>query len=65
MLNWKTILGLLLILVGAQGLYMVYYQPKSINPSVSPTAVASGCVIWALVGMFLLIQGVKKKEDKL
>jgi len=65
MLNWRTILGLILILLGVKGLYMVYYQPGSLNSSISPAYVGIGCVVWALVGMFLLVQGTKKKDTTL
>jgi hypothetical protein len=62
MFNWRTIIGLVLLLAGMNELYSIQTTPASVKLNYSPTYIQAACIIWMAVGVFLIIKGLKSKS---
>jgi len=59
MINWRIIVGLVLLFFGIKQLYAILGSTvKS-----TPVYVVVGCVIWVAAGTFLIIKGLAKKPE--
>ena len=61
-MNWRMLLGLVLLLGGTAKLYTIIANMAAIKPGPSPVYAEIGCAIWMAVGIFLIIKGAGKKE---
>ena len=59
-MNWRIIIGLGLLLLGIKVLYTALATPGN---NMMAGKVGSG--IWIAVGLYLLVKGMTKTEDKL
>jgi hypothetical protein len=62
MFNWRTIIGLVLLLAGMNELYSIQTTPSSVKLNFSPVYVQAACIVWIAVGVFLIIKGLKNKS---
>ena len=62
-MNWRIILGLILLLVGMFELYAVMANTGAVKLSMSPAYIELACIIWMAVGVFLIVKGVKSKDN--
>ena len=59
MINWRTILGLVLLFFGIKQLYTILGN----TVKATPVYATAGCVIWMAAGTFLVVRGMSKKPD--
>lgn len=62
-MNWRSILGLVFLLVGMKALYVIIDGASKDGLKSSPWGAGAGSVIWMAVGVFLIMQGIRKKEN--
>lgn len=62
-MNWRVILGLLLLLFGMFGLYNVMANAAGVRYGMSPERIEIGCIIWMAVGVFLIVKGTRSKDQ--
>jgi len=58
MLNWRTIVGFILLAGGIVGLYTIIGN----HVKSSPFSAEVGCVIWMAVGIFFMIRGMNNNK---
>ena len=58
-MNWRSIIGLVFLLAGIARLYMLL----TANLGGTPIYGEIGCVIWMLVGVYLITKGVTNKPE--
>ncbi|MCW3123262.1 MAG: hypothetical protein JWQ38_2754 [Flavipsychrobacter sp.] len=63
MINWRTIVGLILLTFGVRQLYNMIANPATMNTSANPIFVGFGCVVWMGVGVYLMVKGTSKKDN--
>jgi hypothetical protein len=63
MINWRTIVGLLLMTFGVRQLYNIIANPSAVNTGTNPAYAKIGCVVWMGVGVYLLVKGTMKKDN--
>ena len=56
-------MGLILLLVGMFELYAVMANTGAVKLSMSPAYIELACIIWMAVGVFLIVKGVKSKDN--
>jgi hypothetical protein len=61
-MNWRALVGLLFLLAGMAKLYSLIANQAAGKLSGNPLYAEIGCTIWMGVGVFLIIQGLKKRE---
>lgn len=61
MINWRSILGLVLLLAGIKQLYTLIALPPA--PGFNPIPAGIGCVVWMGVGVYLVIKGTTMKKE--
>ena len=61
MINWRTVLGLILLLVGVEQLYTL--NAGTIKPGSNSNSAEVGCGIWVVVGLYLIVRGVTTKKQ--
>jgi hypothetical protein len=59
MINWKSIIGLFFLIASVAKLYTLYAG----NIIGTPVYAEIGCVIWMLVGVYLIIKGITNKAE--
>lgn len=62
-MNWRALVGLAFLLAGMAQLYFVIAGEAAKKIGGNPLLSKIGCVVWMAVGVFLIIQGLKKKEQ--
>ena len=62
-MNWRTILGLLLLLVGMYELYSVMANTGVVKFSASPGYIKFACIVWMAVGVFFILKGTRAKDS--
>jgi uncharacterized membrane protein len=62
MVNWRTILGLVLLLVGVEQLFTL--NAVATKAGSSNTFAEIGCAIWIFVGAYLVFRGVTAKKQE-
>lgn len=63
MINWRTIVGLLLMTFGVRQLYNIIANPAAVTAGTNPAYAKIGCVVWMGVGVYLLVKGTMKKDN--
>lgn len=58
MLNWRTVVGFILLAGGIIGLYTIIGN----HLKASPIAAETGCIIWMAAGVFLMIKGMNNNK---
>ena len=59
MINWRSILGLVFLIGGIARMYTLIAGTYGGTPVYGEI----GCVIWMLVGVFLIIKGMTNKPE--
>ena len=62
-MNWRTIVGLIFLCAGMIRLYQLIADNLAHKLSGSPIYAEIGCCVWMCVGIFLMINGFKNKEN--
>jgi len=63
MINWRTIVGFILLAVGVRQLYVLFAgAAKVTNP---PLSAEIGCGVWMAVGIYFIIRGMTMKKTNL
>jgi hypothetical protein len=62
-MNWRSIVGLVFLLVGMKALYAIIEGASKGGLKASPWGAGIGSVVWMAVGVFLIMQGIRKKEN--
>lgn len=57
-MNWRTITGLILLILGVRAFYIAIVAT---TPSATYTKI--GSFVWIGVGVFLILKGITKKEQ--
>ena len=63
-MNWRTILGLILLIVGMWELYSVMANSAAVKLSMSPAYIEFACIVWMAVGVFLIVKGTRGKDQQ-
>lgn len=63
MINWRTIVGLLLMTFGIRQLYNIIANPGVVNAGTNPAYAKIGCAVWMGVGVYFFLRGTMKKDD--
>ena len=58
MLNWRTVVGFILLAGGIVGLYTIIGNHVKSNP----LAAEVGCVVWMAAGVFLMVKGMNNNK---
>jgi hypothetical protein len=58
-MNWRSIIGLVFLIGGVWRLYVLFTS----NLGGTPIYGEVGCVIWMLVGVYLIIKGVTSNPE--
>ena len=61
-MNWRALVGLAFLIAGMMKLYSLISGQAAGKLSADPIYAEIGCGVWMAVGVFLIIQGLKKKE---
>jgi len=61
MINWKTIVGIILLLVSIRQLYVL--SNETAVAGVDTLWKKVGCGIWMAVGLFLVLRGMTTKKE--
>ena len=65
-MNWRIVVGLLLLLIGIKVLYTaIAGSDAAAAAGTSVLMPKIGSVIWIGVGLYFLVKGMTKNEDKL
>lgn len=59
-MNWRILAGLVFLLAGMIKLYTLIAGGKL---SGNPIYAEIGCCVWMCVGIYLIINGIKKKDS--
>jgi len=59
LMNWRILIGMIFLLAGVARLYMLMTAKLGGTPIYGEV----GCVIWMLVGIYLVIKGMNNKPD--
>ncbi len=62
-MNWKIIVGLLFLLGGMKVLYELIEKSSSGQLAETPVYAEVGCVVWMAVGIFLVMSGMRKRDQ--
>jgi uncharacterized membrane protein len=63
MINWRSIVGLVFLIAGMMKFYSIIAANSAGTLSGSPVYAEIGCVVWMAVGVFLVIKGVRNKDN--
>ncbi len=63
MLNWRSILGLVLLLAGLNEFYNVQTHPEAVQLNFPHLYLKIACIIWIIAGVFLIVKGIKNKAS--
>ena len=63
LMNWRILLGLVLLLVGMAELYTVIANRAAIKPGNTSVYAGLGCAVWMAVGVFFIIKGAGNKGN--
>ena len=62
-MNWRIIVGLVFLIGGMSILYPLLTATNPQKMSSNPLMAEVGCGIWMTVGIFLIIKGLKGKNN--
>lgn len=61
-MNWRIILGLILLIVGMMELYSVMANKEVVKFAMPPIYVEVACLVWMGAGVMLIVKGAQKKS---
>ena len=61
-MNWRAILGLVLLIIGMWELYLVTANKDVAKFNMPPLYIEIGCLVWMAVGVMLIVRGTQKKD---
>jgi len=62
MINWRTILGFVLLLVGIKELYTIIGNAAALKAGTNPLYPEIGCGMWMAIGLYFIIRGITMKK---
>jgi len=57
-MNWRTIVGTILTILGVRGLYIAFHAPAV------PKNAMAATVLWTIVGLYFMMKGIFVKNEK-
>lgn len=61
-MNWRIIVGLALLLLGIRVFYSAYIVAANGKVVTDSSTARIGSIVWILVGVFLIVKGMSRKE---
>ena len=63
MINWRTIVGFILLIIGIRQLYILF--AGAAKATTTPLSAEIGCGVWMAVGIYFIIRGITMKKTNL
>jgi hypothetical protein len=64
MISWRSILGLVLVLVGVNEFYNVQVHPETVQIALPHLFIKIACCIWIGAGVFMIVKGITNKPQQ-